>query len=302
MVIETYDLTKFYGKKLGCRNISITIGQGEVFALLGPNGAGKSTFIKMLVGLIFPSSGRASILGKPLGDVSVRKKIGYLPENFKYQDWMTGVELLSFHASLYKLSKPETDKRIADVLDLVKLTGNENNKIGSYSKGMQQRIGIAAALLSDPDLLFLDEPTSALDPIGRKEVREIIAELKLRGKTILLNSHLLSEVEMVCDHAAIINKGSIVRCGKMEDILESKLTLEIHAKNVTPELIQRLSRYGSDITYEKENIKMNIESRELIHPIAASLIEGGAILYELTPKRESLENVFITLVNGEDQK
>jgi ABC-2 type transport system ATP-binding protein len=300
MVIETQALTKFYGGKLGCSNISLSIGKGEVFALLGPNGAGKSTFVKMLTGLIFPSSGQANVLGKPLGDVLTRRKIGYLPENFKYQEWMTGSELLSFHASLYKLNKPEIGKRISEVLNLVRLKGSENNRIGTYSKGMQQRIGIASSLLSDPELLFLDEPTSALDPIGRKEVREIITELKSRGKTILLNSHLLSEVEMICDHAAIIDKGSIIRYGKMEEILESKLILEIQAKNISPRLVKALGDYGDNIVVENEHIIMNIGSRELIHQIATIIIENGAILYELFPRHESLENVFINLVNGED--
>ncbi|MCX7985292.1 MAG: ABC transporter ATP-binding protein, partial [Bacteroidetes bacterium] len=184
MVIETENITKYYGQKLGCKDISISVREGEIFGFLGPNGAGKSTFIKIMTGLLFATSGKAAILGKPLNDVSIRQRIGFLPENFKYGEWMTGEDLLSFHASLYKLDKRKVKERIKEVLSLVKLTGHEKYKLGTYSKGMQQRLGLAGALLPDPDLLFLDEPTSALDPIGRKEVRDIMTDLKSRGKTI----------------------------------------------------------------------------------------------------------------------
>ncbi|MDP4181615.1 MAG: ABC transporter ATP-binding protein, partial [Bacillota bacterium] len=222
MVIETDKITKFYGEKLGCKDISISVKESEIFGFLGPNGAGKSTFIKIMTGLLFPSSGTARILGKPLNDVTVRQKIGYLPENFKYQDWMTGEDLLSFHASLYKLDKKVSKGRIQEVLSMVKLKGHEKYRLGTYSKGMQQRLGLASALLPDPELLFLDEPTSALDPIGRKEVRDIMSDLKSRGKTILLNSHLLSEVEMVCDSVVIINRGAVVVQGNMSDLLKGE--------------------------------------------------------------------------------
>lgn len=302
MVIETEKLTKHYGSKIGCRDITISVGEGEIFGFLGPNGAGKSTFIKMLVGLLFPTGGKAFILGKPLGYVEVRKKIGYLPENFKYQDWMTGEDLLSFHASLYKLNKNSTASRVEEVLDIVKLKGHERFRIGTYSKGMQQRIGLACALLSDPELLFLDEPTSALDPVGRKEVREIMTRLKSSGKTVLLNSHLLSEVEAVCDTVAIINKGSIIKYGKMHDILESKLTLDIHAEDLNSEILSKLRDFDSGLKYSNNKIYMEIRDKSAIHSIAAIIIGGGGKLFELSPKKVSLENVFINLVEGGDEK
>lgn len=302
MVIETEKLTKYYGSKIGCRDITISVGEGEIFGFLGPNGAGKSTFIKMLVGLLFPTSGRAYVLGKPLGDVEARKKIGYLPENFKYQDWMTGEDLLSFHASLYKLDKKTASAKKEEVLEIVKLKGHENYRIGTYSKGMQQRIGLACALLPDPDLLFLDEPTSALDPIGRKEVREIMTSLKSRGKTVLLNSHLLSEVEAVCDTAAIIKKGSIIKYGKMEDILESKLILEIHVEDLSSEILNKLRAFDSSLTCSSNSIQMEIKDRSAIHNIASIIVNGGGKLYELSPKRVSLENLFLNLIEGSEQK
>lgn len=298
MVIETYGLTKSYGEKTGCNNISIHVESGEVFGFLGPNGAGKSTFIKTLNGLLFPTSGTAIILGKPLGDIKTRKRIGYLPENFKYQDWMTGFDLLKFHASLFKLDLKASKIRIEEVLELVGLKGNEKYKIGTYSKGMQQRLGLASSLLSNPDLLFLDEPTSALDPIGRKEVREIISSLKLQGKTVLLNSHLLSEVEMVCDSLAIISKGEIIAKGKMKDMLSSKQTLTIHAGNLSDDTLSRLRSLDSLLLCENGTVRMNIASRELVPDIARMIVENGGDIYELTLKGESLESMFLNLVEG----
>jgi len=302
MVIETENLTKFYGNKIGCRDITISIGEGEIFGFLGPNGAGKSTFIKMLVGLLFPTSGRAFVLGKPVGDIEARKKIGYLPENFKYQDWMTGKDLLSFHASLYKLDKKKAAAKIEEVLDIVNLKGHERYRIGTYSKGMQQRIGLACALLSDPDLLFLDEPTSALDPVGRKEVRGIMTHLKSIGKTVLLNSHLLSEVEAVCDSAAIIKKGSIIKYGKMDNILESKLILEIHAEDLNSEILNKLRNFDSSLTCSINRLQMQVKDKTSIHHIASIIVNGGGKLFEFSPKRVSLENVFLKLIEGGDQQ
>ncbi|MDP4093784.1 MAG: ABC transporter ATP-binding protein [Bacillota bacterium] len=301
MVIETVDITKYYGKKLGCRNVCISVDKGQIFGLLGPNGAGKSTFVKMLVGLIHPTSGKGFLLGKPIGDINTRKKIGYLPENFKYQEWMTGADLLSFHASLYKLDKRLSHERIEDVLHLVKLSGNERYKISTYSKGMQQRIGLACALLPEPDLLFLDEPTSALDPIGRKEVRDIMLELRSHGKTVLLNSHLLSEVETVCDSIAIINKGEIVKQGNTDEILEGKLVLEAVVEGINSSIINSLKKYDSELIINNNKITLSIESKDNVHEIACMIVENGGRLYGLTPRRESLENVFINLVEGGDQ-
>ena len=302
MVIETENLTKYYGNKIGCGDITISVGEGEIFGFLGPNGAGKSTFIKMLVGLLFPTSGRALVLGKPVGDIEARKKIGYLPENFKYQDWMTGKDLLSFHASLYKLDKKNAASKMEEVLEIVKLKGHERYRIGTYSKGMQQRIGLACALLSDPDLLFLDEPTSALDPVGRKEVRDIMNRLRSSGKTILLNSHLLSEVEAVCDSAAIIKNGSIIKYGKMDNILESKVILDIHGSDLNSEILIKLREFDSSLTYSMSRVSMEIKDRADIHHVASIIINGGGKLFELSPKRVSLENVFLNLIEGGDQK
>lgn len=299
MVIETDKLTKIYGKKVGCSEVTVNVHEGDVFGLLGPNGAGKSTFIKMMTGLIFPTSGKAAVLGKPLGDVSIRKRIGYLPEIFKYQEWMTGVDLLSFHASLYKMDKKEAKKRIEDVLLLVNLKGHEKYRVGTYSKGMQQRLGFASAMLTSPDLLFLDEPTSALDPIGRKEVRDIIMMLKNQGKTVLLNSHLLSEVEMVCDSLAIINKGSLVKQGKLDDILESKLILHIEACDINDEILSKLKRIDPLLLKDNNKLTLKIRDREDINEAGSIIVQNGGKLYRLEAKKENLENMFIKMIKGE---
>ncbi|WPC40366.1 ABC transporter ATP-binding protein [Clostridium sp. JS66] len=298
MVIETENLSKIYENNKGCRNINISAAEGEIYGFLGPNGAGKSTFIKTVVGLLLPTSGTAHILGKPIGDMETRKKIGYLPELFKYQEWMTGLDLLSFHSSLYKLDKKASFAKIEEVLEIVNLKGAEKSKIGTYSKGMQQRIGIASALLCDPKLLFLDEPTSALDPIGRKEVRDIMLKLKSMGKTVFLNSHLLSEVEMICDSAAIISKGNIIKQGKMNDLLEGNTVLDIHVEDINNEILNKLEKFDEDITFDGKNIKMHVKEDDEIHQIASLIISSGGKLYGLTPHRNSLEDLFIKLVEG----
>ena len=209
MILQTEHLTKIYQQKVGCQDICLSVPEGQIFGFLGPNGAGKSTLVKTLVGLLFPTSGTAHLLGQPLGNLEARKRIGFLPENFRYHDWLTGYELLSFHATLHQMSVVLKKQRIPEILTLVGLAGKERQKVHTYSKGMQQRLGIACALVADPDLIFLDEPTSALDPLGRREVRTIILKLKQAGKTIFLNSHLLSEVAMICDRVAIIKQGQL---------------------------------------------------------------------------------------------
>ncbi|MDA8234642.1 MAG: ABC transporter ATP-binding protein [Clostridia bacterium] len=296
MVIETKYLTKLYGNKLGCQDICLSVSEGQVFGFLGPNGAGKSTLVKILMGLITPTSGEARLLGRPLGDLEVRKRIGFLPENFRYQDWLTGYELLSFHADLYRLPPNRKEARIKDVLEMVGLTGREGHRIRTYSRGMQQRIGLASALLPDPDLLFLDEPTSALDPLGRKEVREIILHQKSRGKTVFLNSHFLSEVELVCDRVAIIKKSQVVAQGSLEELRSGNITLDMRVGGITEGLLQALDQMGCPHKREGEKLWVEVAREEDIPLVAQRVVQHGGLIYQLTPTGNSLENLFVNLV------
>ncbi len=298
MIIETHDLTKIYGNKMACDKINLSVEAGQVYGFLGRNGAGKSTCIKMLTGLVFPTSGRGTVLGRPLGDVSAREKMGYLPELFRYQDWMTGLDLLNFHAQMIKLNNKK--EQINKVLKLVGLEGQEKYKVGSYSKGMQQRIGLACALLSNPELIFLDEPTSALDPIGRRDVRDIIVSLKNEGMTVFLNSHLLNEVEVVCDSVTIIHKGTVVKSARMNELLMNKILLTIRAKGITEELFIKLNKqYDSLQKHEDGSLTVLLDDYEQIPSLASTLTSSDVTLYELTPHRETLETVFLQIVGEE---
>jgi ABC-2 type transport system ATP-binding protein len=217
-VIWTDQLSKTYRGHGGFRQASFAVSKGQVFGCLGPNGAGKSTLVKTLLGLLRPTAGQGQVLGKPLGDKKVRRRIGYLPELFRYHTWLTGEQLLRLHGQLHRMPESQIRQRIPIVLEQIGMLGQEKKKIASYSKGMQQRIGLGCALINDPELLFLDEPTSALDPIGRRQVRDLLVHLKAQGKTIFLNSHLLSEVEAVCDALLILNRGRIVVQGTWEQL------------------------------------------------------------------------------------
>ncbi|MBZ4654307.1 MAG: CcmA14 [Peptococcaceae bacterium] len=299
MVIETFNLTKQYAGQGGCRDVTITVAPGQVFGFLGPNGAGKSTLVKTLVGLLHPTSGKALVLGKSLGSRESRSKIGFLPEQFRYHEWLSGRELLAFHGQLYQMEPKEIRLRIPEVLEVVGLRGAEDKKVGSYSKGMQQRIGIACALMNKPRLIFLDEPTSALDPLGRREVRKIIQNLKEQGTTVFLNSHLLSEVEMVCDHVAIINKGKIVTSGMLNELLGKKLQVRLEVAGLTPALLEELSKLGT-VKERQENILwIDVDSKEKLPLLTRRIIEGGGQLYALQSQQHSLEDLFIKIVEEE---
>src|SRR2546423_134888 len=209
-VIETSHLRRRFGEKLAVAALSITVRRGEVFGFLGPNGAGKTTSLKMLLALIEPTSGRGTMLGKPLGDRASRAKVGFLPEHFRFQDWLTGRELLRFHGRLYGLSGHALDAKAETLLHRVDLVDAADRPIKGYSKGMTQRIGIAQALLNDPEIVFLDEPTSGLDPLGRLLVRDLIRELSSHGTSVFLNSHLLGEVEATCDRVVFVKQGRVI--------------------------------------------------------------------------------------------
>src|SRR4029453_16292735 len=228
-IIETQKLSKEYSTRFSKQTVNalndftFTVNQGEIFGLLGPNGAGKTTLIKILLAITFPTSGNAKIFGTDVTNYKAKTKVGYLPENHKFPSYLTGGQVLMYYGQLSGMKNDKKmTKRINEMLGLMNLTQWKNTKIKKYSKGMMQKLGLAQAMLSEPDLIFLDEPTDGVDPIGRKEIRDILTEIKSRGKTIFLNSHLLSEVEMICDRVAILNKGDLIKEGNVDDLTRAE--------------------------------------------------------------------------------
>lgn len=304
-VIETWELSKQYGGKAGCKNITLQVPRGSVFGFLGQNGAGKSTFVRTMLGLLHPTNGKALMLGHPIGSVESRKKVGYLPELFRYPDWLTGTQLLEHHAELCGLPRSERKTVIRDVVELVGMAGREKERIRGFSKGMQQRIGLACALLSDPELIFLDEPTSALDPIGRKEVRELIARLRDQGKTIFLNSHLLSEMESVCDHVGIIHRGELVVHGEWRKLSAVLPQIELTLEQVSDKLQANVPAYVTDMRLLRQNEGQatwlfTLDEEGRVPALLAELIAGGAAVHEVIKKQQSLEEVFLYWVQKKE--
>ncbi|AWN23001.1 ABC transporter [Deinococcus irradiatisoli] len=296
LAIDTQQLRKEYGRRAVVKNLDLQVGEGEVFGFLGPNGAGKSTTVKMLLGLVRPTSGRLKVLGGSPDDLAVRARLGFLPEQFRFQTWMTGDEFLRFHGQLAGLSAAELRTRIPAALKRVGLGGRGHEALGGYSKGMLQRAGLAGAILARPRLVFLDEPTSALDPIGRVEVREIIQDLRREGVTVFLNSHLLSEVEQVSDRVAFVKAGEVVRAGSMAELLAGALPVEVKVDRLTPELLSALERLGKLERRGEQQVSVTVSGEEVIPAIASAVHAAGAQLYALMPQRQDLEDLFLQLV------
>ena len=296
--IQTNHLNKTFANHVAVTDLSLEVARGEVFGFLGPNGAGKTTTIKMLLGLCRPSSGSASVLGGSIRDLEVRRKLGFLPELFRFHEWISGEEFLRFHGQLYGMSRSNLERRMPEVLKLVGLMGRERDKLRTYSKGMQQRIGLAQAILNRPELVFLDEPTSALDPLGRREVREIISRLKLEGMTVFLNSHLLSEVEQSCDRVAIVNRGTVLRSGPLQALLSTP-ELEVRVDRITPELRVGLEPFGRVLEVSETLIRLELNAESDVPIIARTVIEAGCELHSLVPKHQDLEALFMDVIEGQ---
>src|SRR6478735_1439987 len=227
LVIETTELRKVYGSKIAVDDLTLQVPRGEVFGFLGPNGAGKSTSVKMLLGLVAPSSGDARVLGRPPSHPAAMARVGFLPEHFRFHEWLQAAELLDMHGRLYGMDAGTRRRRIPVLLEQVGLADQAGRQLGRFSKGMLQRIGLAQALLNEPQLVFLDEPTSALDPFGRLLVRGVIHDLKARGTTIFLNSHLLGEVEATCDRVSFIKEGRVLRTLALHELEAGLLHVEL---------------------------------------------------------------------------
>ncbi|REE66987.1 ABC-2 type transport system ATP-binding protein [Paenibacillus taihuensis] len=313
IILQTDRLSKTYASGTGCSNISLTIKQGQIFGLLGPNGAGKSTFVKMVVGLLRPDSGSGTLFGKPIGDPESRVKLGYLPELFRFQDWLTGAEVLRYHAGLCGMTRAQTKSasfaaRIKEVFRTCGLNERGYDRVRQYSKGMQQRLGLACALLMDPDFIILDEPSSALDPIGRYEVRQLLERLRSEGKTVFLNTHLLEDVEAVCDEVAFLHKGQLRASGPMQEMLRTDSSWELTVSGWLPELQEELSEQllpGMAVEVTKKAadgsavLKVSAHNREQIGYLIRLLVEEGVTVYEVVPVQGSLEAWFLSMSGGE---
>jgi ABC-2 type transport system ATP-binding protein len=299
--IAVVGLRKEYGRKTALHGLDLTVQPGEVFGFLGPNGAGKTTTVKILLGLVKPTAGDARLLGRPAGEADARRRIGYLPETFRFHDWLTGEGLLHFHARLAGMSLERRQERIPRVLQLVGLGDRGADRIRNYSKGMTQRIGLAQAIVHEPELVLLDEPTSALDPVGRREVRDLIRLLASTGTTVFLNSHLLSEVEMVCDRVAIVDRGRVVRIGRLEDLVGGTPELKITLDRIDPPLLDLLGGLGQVVGVLECTVTLAVDNLEVAPDITAALVRSGYRVYAVIPTHQSLEDLFVSLVGTSGQ-
>jgi ABC-2 type transport system ATP-binding protein len=301
--IEFNRVSKTYRRFLGgmrvpaLNDVSFQVMPGEVCAFLGPNGAGKTTSISILMGFIYADWGRIRVLGHEPGDVRAKAKIGFVPENFSFYKHLNAEKLLRFHARIAGVPEDRTSGLIPDLIAKVKLNGYEKLKIGRYSRGMVQRLGIAQSLLADPDLLVMDEPTSGLDPSGRKEVRDVILSLKASGKTIFLSSHLLAEVEQICDQVVIVNRGNVVRTGAMQQLLTTGDQVEILASGANEEIQLLLQERNAIVEALPSGVRILVAGpykREIVEKLWAA----GFDVLSLRPVKGSLEELYMTLVGG----
>ncbi len=297
--IQTENLRKVFGERAAVKGLTLQVEQGEVFGFLGPNGAGKTTSIKMLLGLVAATSGTAFLLGAPLGDRAALARIGFLPEHFRFQEWLTASEFLQLHGELLGMELRDLKSRRAELLERVGLSEFHNQQLRTFSKGMLQRIGLAQALLNRPALVFLDEPTSGLDPVGRRLVRDIIHELREAGTCVFLNSHLLSEIEITCDRVAFIRHGEVVRLLELASLDQNLSLLTIRAAGLSLETLTGLARWGENIQAEGQRLSLTIRSETDLPEINRYLVAQGVDVFAMTPNRLSLEEIFIETV-GKD--
>ncbi len=293
-VLTVTDLRKSYGTTVAVDGVSFEVGSNEIVGLLGPNGAGKTTSVKLLLGLIRPTAGEAWVLGRPIGDLATRRRIGYLPELFRYQYWLSAREVLALHCELARLPRATWREQIQEALTTVGLQERADHRVGTFSKGMQQRLGLGVALLGRPDLIFLDEPTSALDPVGRHDVRQVIHRLKERGSAVFLNSHLLTEVEMVCDRVAMVDQGRVIATGTLDELLGGQ-AVRIRVTGLKPAQRASLTSYGQ-LDDDGEWITVRGLEPERVPELVAGVVALGGRVYSVEPRKQSLEDRFLELL------
>ena len=298
--VEIDGLTKDYAAgsfalktKRALDHLTLTIDEGEIFGLIGPNGAGKTTTLKLLMGLIFPTEGSAKILDKPVGDLSVKAEIGFLPEQPYFYDYLTGRELLDYFGQLFGMSREARRQRIEELLRRVDLVEAGDVQLRKYSKGMTQRLGVAQAILNRPRIAFLDEPMSGLDPMGRRDMTTLIRDLHRDGCTVLFCSHILPDVEALCSRVAILNQGKKVKEGKLADILDLSLTIEVVLANVSGPLEQSLAGIAKNLQRLGERMKVELEDQGALQGVLGLVQQNGASLVSVHSVKQTLEDYFV---------
>ncbi|MEV0897109.1 ABC transporter ATP-binding protein [Actinoplanes sp. NPDC049802] len=286
-------LSKRYRKRVAVDGVSFTVARGEVLGLLGPNGAGKTSVIKMMLGLVRPDAGEVMLLGRPGTDPRSREKVGYLPELFRYQPWLTADEVLTLHVRLAGVTVPDRERR--DCLGLVGLADRATDRVGGFSKGMQQRLGLAVALVARPELVVLDEPTSALDPLGRADVRDLLLSLRQRQVAVLLNSHLIGEVERVCDRVLILDRGRVAASGTLAELL-GRRTLRLRLSDVSDEASALLE------PYEKAGDRYTVALPEDVPALVADLVKRGVRVHAVEPARATLEERLLDILRAHPEE
>ena len=308
VVVKTEGLTKEYRTGFWrtrvrvLHDLSLEVQQGEVFGYLGPNGAGKTTTLKLLLGLIYPTAGRAWILGKDVFDVAVKAQVGFLPENPYFYDYLTGREFLDFYGHLFGVPYRERRQRIEELLQLMGLGKAGDLQLRKYSKGMLQRVGLAQALINDPQLIILDEPTSGLDPVGRKQVRDLILDLKARGKTVFFSTHIVPDVELICDRVGIIDGGRLARVGSVDDLVGSEVeSIEITVSGLDESLWDQVAaRSIRPLVRRAERVAFAVKTEKEAAQVIELLLGRGASIVAVQPHRQRLEDVFLREVAGRE--
>lgn len=312
LALDLSHVSKTYrGRVQALRGISMQVQRGEVFGLLGPNGAGKSTLVKILMTVIRPTRCQGTLLGRPVGQKATLGRVGYLPEHHRFSEYLTGAQVLDFYGAMSNVPRRARKRRSAQLLELVGMTAWARKRIRSYSKGMRQRIGIAQALINDPDLVLLDEPTDGVDPVGRRDIRHILTELKARGKTVFLNSHLLSELEMVCDRVAILVKGIVASQGTIDDLTrgQQRYEIDLAADNghpadqiflsalpsLRPGAAQHLVT-GEPLSLQSGTLRIGTTDPARIQGVIDSLRAAGATIRSVRQYRPTLEDLFMQAV------
>ena len=301
-VVCTRDLRKQYGSIEALAGVSLSVESGMIYGLLGQNGAGKSTLVKILLGIVRKSAGEAEVFGEPAGTIAVRRRIGYLPEDHQFPGYHTAASLLDLYGQLYGLTRDERRRRAAEALDVVGLAKRKDSRIRQFSKGMKQRLGIAQAFFHDPEVIFLDEPTDGVDPVGRKEIRDLLLQLRQEGRTIFVNSHLLGEVEQISDQVAIMHQGQLIRTGRVADLTRQANRYAIGLAPGQSFPVEAIQQLGFPVVALGDRHEVEIPEGASIDTVLGALHAAGLSLRHLVETKQSLEDVFVKLVDRSDSR